>query len=80
MATGIPHEVDHIVQLVGKNKTGEQVICGLHVPWNLRAIPWKLNRDRGDRFYIADAERDDRTDAEKLASFDAHVGDDEIPF
>ncbi|MDB2407317.1 hypothetical protein N9W17_02135 [Jannaschia sp.] len=39
MATGIQHEVDHMVQLVGKNKSGEQVICGLHVPWNLRAIP-----------------------------------------
>ncbi|WP_282128593.1 hypothetical protein [Roseobacter litoralis] len=32
MATGIPHEVDHTIQLVGKNKAGDQVICGLHVP------------------------------------------------
>jgi len=50
--TGVPHEVDHIVQLVGKNKAGDQVISGLHVPWNLRAIPWKMNRMRGDWFYI----------------------------
>jgi len=80
MATGIPHEVDHIVQLVGKNKAGEQVICGLHVPSNLRAVPWSLNRKRGDWFFIADAESDEPTDAEILASFDAHGGDDEIPF
>ncbi len=59
---------------------GEQAICGLHVPWNLRAIPWKLNRDRGDWFFIADAESDEPTDAEMLASFKKHDGDDEIPF
>ncbi len=47
-ATGIPHEVDHIVQLVGKNRAGEPVICGLHVPWNLRPIPKSLNRKRVD--------------------------------
>lgn len=80
MATGIPHEVDHMVQLFGKNKAGGQVICGLHVPWNLRAIPWKLNRRRGDLFYIADAESDEPTDEEILASFAVHDGDEDIPF
>jgi hypothetical protein len=80
LATGIPHEVDHLVQLVGKNKAGEQVICGLHVPSNLRAIPKSLNRRRGDWFFIADAESDEPTDADILASFDARGGDDEIPF
>jgi hypothetical protein len=48
--------VDHIVHLFGKNKAGEQVISGLHVPSNLRAIPKSLNRKRGDWFYVIDAE------------------------
>ncbi|SEV92409.1 hypothetical protein SAMN05444851_0347 [Aliiroseovarius sediminilitoris] len=69
-----------MVQLVGKNKAGEQVICGLHVPWNLRAIPWKMNRDRGDWFFIANAESDEPSEDEILASLATHDGDDEIPF
>lgn len=40
-ATGIPHEVDHIEPLQGKD------ICGLHVPWNLRVIPMTQNRSKG---------------------------------
>ncbi|MBL3575736.1 hypothetical protein JMK10_16310 [Rhodovulum sulfidophilum] len=46
--TGVPHEVDLIVQLVGKNKAGYQVSSGIHVPWNLRGIACKMNRIRGD--------------------------------
>lgn len=80
MATGIPHEVDHIVQLVGKNKAGDQVVCGLHVPWNLRAIPWSLNRKRGDWFFIADAESHVPNVDEILASFDVPDWDDAIPW
>lgn len=43
--TGIPHEVDHIVPLKGRHpRTGEHIVCGLHVPWNLRVVPWYDNR------------------------------------
>lgn len=39
--TGIPHDVDHIVPLQGKS------VRGLHVAWNLRAIPSSVNRAKG---------------------------------
>jgi 5-methylcytosine-specific restriction endonuclease McrA len=38
--TGIKHEVDHIVPLQGKDRSG------LHVPWNLRVITQSENRHK----------------------------------
>lgn len=45
--TGVKHDVDHIVPLAGR------IVSGLHVPWNLRAIPRDVN-NRRPRIYAGD--------------------------
>lgn len=42
--TGIPHEVDHIIPLKGRN------ICGLHVPWNLRVVTGEQNKRKRNSY------------------------------
>jgi phage terminase large subunit-like protein len=42
--TGIPHEVDHIVPLLGKQ------VCGLHCAANLQVVTQQANRKKSNRF------------------------------
>ncbi|WP_139281466.1 hypothetical protein [Muricoccus roseus] len=43
-ASGIRHDVDHIVPLIST------AVCGLHVPWNLRVVTRTENQAKGNRF------------------------------
>lgn len=46
-ATGIRHEVDHIVPLHSRK------VCGLHTEANLRVIPKRENASKGNRWWPA---------------------------
>jgi hypothetical protein len=46
--TGVPHEVDHIIPLQGRN------VSGLHHQDNLLVVPTSTNRTKGNRFEAGD--------------------------
>lgn len=46
--TGEPHEVHHMVPLAGRvDRTEDQIVSGLHVPWNLEVTTQIKNREQG---------------------------------
>lgn len=44
--TGVQLQVDHLIPIKSK------VVCGLHVPWNLRIIPAKANHRKSNRLLL----------------------------
>lgn len=86
-ATGVPHAVDHVVPLVGICRktwkaTGERehVVCGLHVPWNLRPIPQGMNREIKRDWFDSDWPVDDGETKREWQEPPYLCEDDEIPF
>jgi hypothetical protein len=69
--TGIQFDVDHIVPLDGK------IICGLHVPWNLRVITHSDNISRPKHFvehHLAECKVTDNLNLTQTATADV-MGD-----
>jgi hypothetical protein len=52
--TGIPHEVDHIIPLIGRG------VCGLHIPLNMQILTRAENRRKHNH---VDAHSDSQSDA-----------------
>lgn len=64
----IPHDLHHSVPLCAKcDETGEDIACGMHVPWNLEVLPREENLNLGARFV-------------GFGGFDADDGENNVPF
>lgn len=51
--TGVRHSLDHIIPLVGKSHFEgkyQQVVCGLHVPWNMQILTFSENARKNSKF------------------------------
>lgn len=46
--TGVKHEVDHIIPLIS------DIVCGLHVPWNLQILPKSQNASKRNKLIDED--------------------------
>jgi len=60
--TEIQHHVDHIIPLKGISETGEHIVSGLHVSWNLQILTQRENqvkRSKCDGTYENESWRND---------------------
>jgi len=83
--TGVPHAIDHIVALRGvcrktwrKSGVHKHVVCGMHVPWNLRVIPRGINNQIKNDWFDSDWPAHDEPEYFEFELPDE--GDDDIPW
>ena len=85
-ATGVPHAVDQIIAFRGVcGKTWRRcgaykhIVCGMHVPWNLRVIPRGINNQIKNDWFDSDWPADEN--GPEGFQFDLlDSGDDDIPW